>query len=191
MSKELELEKDLIDFVTDMMFSADFLKCISDIIFSENNYDMSIKNFYLKWKKDCGLKEDFIPMNLGVIVGYMYCGILLTKENWYNELPKTKIKLLDESYGINENTVKYPEKDVDFRYAVRRIRNALGHGNIKVVIPDDVNTKEELFEKTMFIFKDEQAETDYFEATLTVTQVLCLVKKIHSLAFSHVKSKTE
>lgn len=78
-----------------------------------------------------------------------------------------------------------------FRDAVRRIRNALGHGNLEVIIPEEITEKDELFTKTTFTFRDKDKNGDYFEATLRISEVICLVKKIHSLIYSHVKSKCE
>lgn len=191
MKQDIEMEKDSIDFVTAMMKSADFLKCISDTIFSEDGSGkrISVEDFYIEWKQARGFKEDVIPFNLGVIVGYMYCGILLTKEKWYNQLPTTELKYLDESYGISANSVKIPQKDITFRDAVRRIRNALGHGHMKVDIPEDVFTKEELLTKASFTFWDEDAKGDAFEATIKINEMVSLVKKIHSLSHSHVRNK--
>jgi len=61
---EFSNELDRIDFVTDMMFSTDFLKCISDCVFSEKASMMTVKEFYDCWKFERGAENCFLKLQL-------------------------------------------------------------------------------------------------------------------------------
>lgn len=190
----IEIELDKMDFVTNMLLTTDFLKEVSDLIFSQEDNNISVKEFYLSWKKSRNLEEYFVPFNPGSLVGYMYSGILLIKEQYFDMLPDILLKDLDSSYGLDNAIINVTSNNsnLKYKYVVRRIRNALGHGNIQINIPNDITAKEELFTKTSFIFEDvDKTGTDKFEARIILDDIFVFVRKLHSIAFNIAKDKKE
>jgi len=189
---ELEIEADAIDLLTDSMFSLDFLKKISDEIFSENRDKISVGQFYDEWLKSTGRKDHKIPFNLGSVLGYIYCGILWAKEKWFDLLPDIKLNDLNEDWGIKGITYISPKNaDPNLKYVVRRLRNALGHGNVKIDLPKDVNDKSELMDRTSLEFHDINVRdnNDIFDTSLTLNQLVQFVKKFQSIIHKDVRER--
>ena len=103
-------EKDAIDAVTNTMFSLDFLNEITKVIFSPNGNKVSVGQFYDMWVQSSGAPEDKVPFNLGVFVAYLYCGLLVTRENWYDLLPDTELSNLDPDWGLVGVTCVAPKQ---------------------------------------------------------------------------------
>lgn len=74
---DLIQEKLAMDIVTGCMYSSNFLKNISVAIFDPNLKSLGIGEVYDQWLRKCGFPTGVIPYNLGSIIGYIYCGILL------------------------------------------------------------------------------------------------------------------
>lgn len=144
-------ELDRIDFVTDMMFSTDFLKCISDCVFSEKASMMTVKEFYDCWKFERGAENGLK-------------NAIITNDS-------------------NSEKLRY-------RYVVRRIRNALGHGNIAINIPDDLQSKDELFSKASIVFEDINIKgDDKFKVDITLEDLTIFIRKLHEIAYKVAKTQ--
>lgn len=191
MTINLEQEKDRLDFITDAMISLDFLDCFSTSIFDEAKNKYSIKEFYTAWIESFKDGSVRIPMSLGIIVGYMYCGILFAKENWFDLLPDVEVEKADEKFGFTGIEYVYPEKsNPKLSDIVRRMRNALGHGNIDVFVPEDIEF-ENRYKETLFIFKDKNMNKpeDIFEIKMPVSRIYMFVREFQGIICEYVKRK--
>ncbi|MFM9848162.1 MAG: HEPN family nuclease [Hyphomicrobiaceae bacterium] len=189
--KDLAQERDAVDMVTDCMYSLDYLRVATDVIFSDKRNNVTVGRFYDEWLKATGSPRVIMPFNPGVLLAYLYVGILFAKEGWFDLLPADQIKDSDEAWGLKGASVSSPkEANPTIRYAVRRMRNSLGHGHPIFFLPDGTK-KEELFAKATFSFHDvnmrDQADT--FDIALTLDQLASLVKKFQSVVHAHVREK--
>lgn len=194
-----EQEKDAVDVVTNTMLSLGFLDDISKVIFSPNRHRISVGEFYDKWLQATGAPELKVPFNLGVFVAYLYCGLLVTKENWYDLLPDTELSNLDPDWGLVGVTCTAPKQPrVTLPHFIRRLRNALGHANLSFSVPkdikylEDIHTRvEHMHKRVALTFRDENPRdpSDTFQATLTLIQLEKLIKKFHSIVHRTVRVK--
>ena len=194
MSKlNIEQEKDAVDFVTDSMFSLEFLKDISDVIFSPNRDNLTVGQFYDQWLQMSGDKQPKIPFSLGAILGYIYCGILFTKEHWFDLLPDIEFDKADAEWGfVNTTYVAPQEPNPSLKYAIRRIRNALGHGYVVVDIPKEQMDKSEIMSRVSLQLHDVNTRdpSDTFDITLRLEQFAKFIKKFQNVVHRYVRSKT-
>lgn len=195
MAKTIDQEKNTIDLVTDAMFSLSFLESANNAIFSSPNTDISLKRFYRTWLERTGAPQRQIPFSLGSFVGYMFCGLLITKENWSDLLPAGPLSRLDPAWGLTGVACVSPqEPQPTVAYVIRRLRNALGHTNFSVHVPGTEEIGGDLAkinDLTTWTFNDVNPRNlaDTFEMTLTINQVAKLIKQFHSIAHQAVRQK--
>ena len=195
MTKTLEEERDTIDFVTDAMFSLSFLEAVNRAVFDPNQSDISLREFYSRWLKLTGAPGPKMPFSLGIFVGYLFCGLLITKENWSDLLPKTAISKLGSEWGLGGVQCTRGETDPTLSHFIRRLRNALGHTNIAVTsVPSARELKgdlEKVHDLTSWKFWDvnQRDVADEFEVTLTMRQLEILIKNFQSVAHRHMRAK--
>ncbi len=189
---DLEKAKDAVDLVTASMFSLDFLEVITDVIFSPKRHEVTVGRFYDQWLQASGAKEPKIPFSLGAILGYLYCGLLFTKEHWFDLLPDVDFTTADPKWGISGANFEAPKKaNPCLKNVVKRIRNALGHGYFTVNIPKRISRSERMTHVTLK-FHDENIRdpSDTFDIELSLEQLSKFVKTFHSVIHRHVRSKT-
>lgn len=190
---EFEQEKNAVDMITDSMCSLDFLQGITNVIFSPNRDSMTVGQFYDEWLKASGIKEVKIPFSLGAIIGCLYCGILLAKENWYHLLPEKDITSIDFPFKILKDSLSSPEvKKPTLKYAIRRMRNALGHGGFNIIVPkEDIKDRSEIMTKVTIDFHDENPKNpkDTFDIKLSLMQLSDIIKMLQSNIHQDVRSR--
>ncbi len=190
---EIEKEKNAIDMITDSMCSLDFLQGITNVIFSPNRDSMTVGQFYDEWLKASGIKEPKIPFSLGAIIGCLYCGILLVRENWYHLLPEKDITSTDFPFRISRDCFHSPEvKNPTLKYTVRRIRNALGHGRFNILVPkENIKDRSEIMTKFAIDFHDENPKNpkDTFDIKLSLMQLSDIIKMLQSAIHQDVRSR--
>lgn len=201
MEKDNDLlqEKNVMDIVTGSMYSLSFLRNITEAVFDPNLKTLTVGEFYEQWLQMCGIPREVIgitPLSIGSIMGYLYCGILLAKEQWFDLLPNEKINDASPDWGFSSAVYSCPrEFNPTIKYAIRRIRNALGHGNIFIQVPKDIqrNRKDKHdFEKKITIkFHDENLRDtgDTFDIEITVFGLAKAIKRFHGIAYEHVTLK--
>lgn len=193
MQFDSEREKDVVDIVTTCMLSISFLKEISNVIFSTDRDKVTVGQFYDEWLSGTNTEWQMVPFNFGIIIGYIYCGILLTKEYFFELLPETEFRESDLSWGITDALYKVPGKsNVSLKYAVRRIRNALGHGSFKIEVPNDMKDKSEIMKRVTLHLHDVNMNdpSDTFDISLTINQLAKFIRSFQATIYSHVNSKT-
>lgn len=191
MSKPTEdEEKDAVDNITNAMLSVDFLSEISDSIFISRS--KPVVDFYTAWCKKRSLTwGEKIPLHPGIVLGLMYVAIVYGKERWDNIIPNVGIKKVDETWAINHAEFKCPkEPKPALSYVVKRLRNALAHGNVRFIIPKGLK-RDELFNKVKIAFHDEHPNNraDTFDVTLTLSETFKFIKKFQNFIHEHVKKK--
>lgn len=187
-----QVERDGVDLLTHAMFSLDFLRAISDSIFSARRNDLAVGRFYDAWLKGTGRTEDLIPFSPGIILGYMYVGILFAKENWFDLLPDIDSVAAGTEWGLEGLRVVAPkEVKPSLKYVVRRIRNALGHGRVVVNVPGKGLSRENMLHAVTVTFQDENQRdpSDKFEAELSLDGIIRFVRKFQSVVHKHVRDK--
>jgi len=184
-------EIDAIDLLTNSMNSMSFLYEISNVIFSSDRDKITVGGFYDAWIRNIGSSVDRVPINLGIILGYLYCGFLYTKENWDYLLPDIAFVDADEKYGIITDNFICRVQNPNVRYVVRRIRNALAHGNIFLNVPDYITTKEQLYSDVTIRFKDinQKDSKDIFEIELSINQLTKFIHTFQEVIYQNVKSR--
>lgn len=186
--KKLEDEKDFIDFMTDMGYSANLLEAMSLAISKPEYRTISVGMFYGLWLKKNKLKEVISPYNFGTVIGELYCGLVFAKENWIEALPDIEFKKIDESYGIKTEDFDYPSKpNPKLKDVVRRIRNSLSHSNFIIQLAEN-REYPELFDEAIIIFKDVNIKNanDTFEITLKVKQLKIFYTVFRDFAFKSI-----
>jgi hypothetical protein len=121
----------------------------------------------------------------------LYVGILFAKENWFDLLPDEPFASSDEAWGLRETAVTAPQQAAPtIRHSVKRIRNALGHGHIKVMVREGMKRKE-LLSKVCVAFHDfdPRKPDDTFDVTLSLENLGKMVKKFQSVIHRHVREK--
>ena len=185
-------EKTIMDVITGSIYSLNFLRNISEAIFEPGLQSLKVGELYEQWLKVCGYPRGIIPYNFGAILGNLYCGILLSKEQWFDLLPEHNIDELSSEWGFLSATY-FPQKpSPTIKYAFRRMRNALGHGNIFFNFPSAAkrNRKDEAdFEKKLtvkFYDEDKRKPGDFFIIENSLFGLLTAIREFHKLAHEYV-----
>jgi hypothetical protein len=193
MAKRLEeIDRLAVDTISGSMYSLGFLRDISLAIFDQGIEDMTVREFHKAWLKKAKYTEHSVPYCLGSILGYLYCGILLSKERWYDLLPEGSIKDAPSEWGFADVKYNSPKKpDPSIKYAIRRIRNALGHGNMSIDVPHDLDCRKGDFEfekrtSIRFYDEDQRDKSDVFEVEVSLDGLPALVKKFQGLVYPEV-----
>jgi hypothetical protein len=168
------------------LLSASLLEAFSVIAYSPSRDTLTVGQFYDEWQGTHASKR-FRPFNEGVILSFMYLGILFTRENWPDVIPKDTLS----TWGISPTRLIAPkEPNPDLHYLVRRIRNSLGHGSPLIHVPIGTTYETSATQITV-TFKDKKIRdpTDTFETELTLGQALHLAKMIHKTATEALAKK--
>ncbi len=187
-----EIDKIAMDIISGNMYSLNFLRNMSVAIFDQRIKDMTVREFHAEWLKKCKYTEHSVPYCLGSIFGYLYCGILLSKERWYDLLPEDCIKYAPAEWGLTGVGYKSPKKtDPSIKYAIRRMRNALGHGNISIKVPHDLDHKKDEFDfekrtTVKFFDSDPRDSSDVFEIEISIEGLSAMVKKFQEIAYREI-----
>ena len=180
-------EKDAVDNITNAMFSVDFLSEISDFIFSTNRNSLTVGKFYDKWVKERSLKKDKPPLSLGVILGLMYVALVYGEEWWYDIIPKTNVKDIDDDWGIKHANFKFSkELNPTLEYIIPKLRHALAHKDIKIIVPKNIRP-ENTFDATKIEFYDRGQDKPF--VVLSLNEIFKLIKKFQNFIHKHVREK--
>ncbi len=191
---DLEYEKNATDVLLTSMYSLNFLRNISTAIFDFKVPSMTVRELYDKEVK-LSKNTEFLPYSYGAIVGYLYCGLLLAKEYWLDLLPDDELPMSDPEWCLSDVTCMSPKQvKPTVRYVIRRMRNALGHGNFIMNFPKypKKGTDKHWYEKKFTIeFHDENQRDslDTFVIELSLYRLLKIVKKFQAITYKHVTSK--
>lgn len=188
----LDEERDAFDLLTNGMFSLDFLKAITDVIFSEHRNKITVGDFYDEWLRGSGASGYKIPFSLGAIVAYLYCGLVLTKELWDHLVPDDPVSSIASDWSLSNITVSAPrEHNPSARYIVRRIRNSLSHGNIRLNVPNGISDRSQLMKRTSVRFHDDNQRdpADVFDAEASLDTLTQVITKFHSEIHRYVREK--
>ncbi len=187
-----EIDKIAMDIISGSMYSLNFLRNVSVAIFDKRIEDMTVREFYESWLKKTKYTEHSVPYCLGSIFGYLYCGILLSKERWDDLLPEDYIKDASAEWGLVGVKYNSPKKlNPSIKNTIRRMRNALGHGNISINVPHDLDYRKDEFEfekRTSVKFYDEDPRDsfDVFEIEISIEGLSMLVKKFQGIAYREI-----
>ena len=188
-------EKAIMDVVTGSIYSLNFLRNITEAIFEPRLQSLKVGEVYEQWLKMCGYPRTIIPYSLGAIIGNLYCGILLSKEQWFDLLPEDKIDESSSEWGFLSATYSPQEPSPTIKYAFRRMRNALGHGNIFFNFPKNIqrNRKDKAdFEKKFtvkFYDVNPKDSKDFFIIENSLLGLLTAIREFHKIAYKHVITK--
>ena len=185
-------ERDAVDLLTNCMYSLGFLQSITEVIFSEQRDKITVGDFYDQWLLASGATGDKIPFNLGAIVSYLYCGLVMAKELWDNLVPNEPIGNVPVDWSLNEVIFSAPkQQNPSARYVLRRIRNSLGHGNIRVIVPNEIIDKSQIMQRVSVRFHDVNPgnPSDVFDAEATLGTLTRVIKKFHSEVHRYVREQ--
>ncbi len=189
--KSLNEEKNSVDLVTDAMYSISFLDTFNKTLFNPETNKVSIEDFYTTWLHVSEASEPKMPFSLGIFTGYLFCGLLITKENWSELLPDKKISELEDEWGL----MVLGSEDSKISYFIRHLRNSLAHTNFTIHVPEpkEMNSIKELHNLVKFTFTDVDPKNpkDIFKTTLSMSQLEKLIKKFHSIVHQSVRCKKD
>lgn len=189
----IDREKDAVDLVTNCMITLDFLEQITLAIGDPRGTTIPVGDFYNQWRVQRQLPEHKPPFNLGVLAGYLYCGLLLTGENWQEVIPDERIEDLDAAWGLQDAAFTAPKNmSPKLRYVIRRLRNSLGHANFHFNVPADLDDPRTIHQRVSVTFQDTNArdKADTFDTTLRLEQLECLIKQFQATVHATVRIKT-
>lgn len=182
---------DMLDIVTNAMFSISFLQAITPIAFDASRRNsVSVGQFYDEWLAKTKAGELKIPFSLGAFAGYMYCGLIITNEHWLDQVPDTPAATCASEWGLAGVTIATPRMaNPTLRYVVRRLRNALGHGNFRFIVPDNLKSGDDVMKRASVKFHDVSMKDhlDTFDIQLELDQVAKLVKAFHGSVYPEIK----
>ena len=190
-------DRPAMDILSGSMYSLNFLRNISVAILDKTIEDMTVRDFHSVWLKDTNYTDHSVPYCLGSIMGYLYCGILLAKEKWYEFLPDDSLKDATDEWGLAEAKCTSPKKqDPSVKYVVRRMRNALGHGNITINVPHDLDYKKDEFDfekRSSIVFKDENVrdKSDVFCIEVPIYSLITLITTFHEVVYLKIGKGTK
>lgn len=87
-----DIDRLTLDIIAGNTYSLNFLRSISVAIFDHRVKDMTVREFHASWLEKAKQPEHSVPYCLGSIFGYLFCGILLSKERWYDLLPSDAVR---------------------------------------------------------------------------------------------------
>ena len=196
---DLFQEKLAMDILSSSMYSLNFLKNITVAIFDPNLKSLRLDEFYDRWVIKCGFSEDethHLPYSLGPIIGYLYCGVLLAKEKWFNLLPEDRIDKANPEWGFSSVKYSSPKNhSPTIKYSFRRMRNALGHGHIIMRVPQNFeknkNDKDDFEKKVTLKFHDEDPRdpTDTFDIEISLFGLATAIRRFHAITYANVIAK--
>lgn len=190
MSGVSEREKDAVDLVTNNMITLDFLEQLTLAIRSPLGPTISVAQFYNDWLSQRQLPEHKPPFNLGVIAGYLYVGLLLTKENWADLIPSDRIDALGPEWGLTGVSCLGTDSNPPVAQFVRRVRNAMGHARFAFRVPPEF-TPQNVHDTVTVTFEDVNTRnpSDRFGVTLKLVQVEKLIKEFQGRIHKSVRTQ--
>ena len=177
--------------VTHMMLSASLLGALMDTLSSDRCDSTTVRQFYDTWKT-ASLSKTFLPVNPGLILGYLYLAILFVQQKWIEAAPELLPNdPASSDWGLTRAQImaeKEPKPSV--RYVLRRIRNSLGHARVQIDWPHDVKEAETLRKvKLMFRDIDPKDPSNTFSIQISVEDAFQLAKKYHATAGERLAAK--
>ena len=176
MDRDSLTEQRGIDAITHGMLSASLLEALNVILLSEKRDQMTVGEFYDWWARS-HQSARFTPFNEGVVLAFLYLGVLFARENWKELVPDDELS----SWKLSPVRLVVPKKPrPKLKYFVRRIRNSLAHGSPTIHVPQDTS-QEELASAITITFRDvnQKNASDTFDAELTLQDAFHLAKMLH------------
>jgi len=183
-------EKNAIDNITTCMFSIGFLHEITTNILNSDKNKESLIDFYASWLKN-RKANNLLPISPGIILGYLYVGIVYAKENWVDLIPDTPIQKSGHEWSLYSYTPNCPkEPNPTLKYVVRRIRNSLSHGYARTIVPSTKDQKEQ-FENIAMEFKDinQKDFNDTFIIEIKLVDIQIFIKQFQSVIWQKIMDK--
>lgn len=176
------------DFVTHGMLSVSLLELLTRAVYSGQCDTMTIKQFYDSFQQT-HQSQRFRPFNEGVLLAFMYLGVLFVKENWSDLIPKADLSI----WGISPRRLFSPKKPNPSLFdLVRRVRNSLGHGSPTIVVPSGT-TPTNIASQVTVAFRDENPcdPADVFEVELSLEQALHVAKMLHKTVLENLSRREQ
>jgi hypothetical protein len=185
-----EDEKDYIDIVTHAMLSTGFLADLTAVLASGQADQVSVGQFYREWCKKANA-TDFVPFSLGAVFGHLCAGIMFVKENWFDLIPEDDITTHGAAWGLDASKMDPgPKTKMNVRGVVRRLRNAIGHGNFRFHVPEGVTRQGMMRDVKIEMWDvDTRDSADTFSAKASLDEVCTLVKALQKTVHDHLKQK--
>jgi hypothetical protein len=183
-----EDERFAVDYVTHGLLSASLLAQFVQLLYSDKRDTMTIGQFYDRFSATHQSRR-FRPFNEGVVLSFMYLGLLFARENWPDLVPDDALprwNILPVRLAIG----KCPQPTL--KYLVRRLRNSLVHGTPTITVPVGTTT-ENMAKAVTLTFKDTNPKdtADTFEAELTMEDTFHIAKMLHSTVVADVADRYE
>ncbi len=122
------------------------------------------QEYYLKWCEKRVKGRAPRPLNPGTI-WMMTSAIIINSKKWEKYLPTTAISQSPDEWGLKKAEYTYPkDPDPSIQTVVTKMRNALAHSRIEIIIGDLNLPGTQLLAETFFVFKDR----DGFEMKVSI-----------------------
>lgn len=181
-------QRDDVDFITNAMLSVAFLELATRWIADGRAKQISLHHFYVAWNEFVS-PEQKMPMSPGIFMGYLYCGLVLAKENWLSLLPDDAGSAKDPRWSLTKARISDSSKtSPSIRHVARRLRNALAHGRVEWEVPAATLNAKTIWDDTILRFRDRGEKTGSFEAEASMRDISSFVKAFHAEIYAHVKS---
>ena len=145
----------------------------------KNNQTSLGQEYYLKWCKKRVNGRAPAPLNPGTI-WMMTSAIIINSKKWGKYLPSTTISQSPDKWGLNKTEYSYPkDPDPSIQTVVTKMRNAIAHSRIEVIIGDLDLPRPKLHAETFFVFRD----LDGFEMKISIPDL----SRFYSAVYEEVK----
>jgi hypothetical protein len=155
-------------------------------VYSDKRDALTIGQFYDGVSGDSS-SQRFRPLNEGVLLAFMYLGILFPREKWSDLIPKSDLSL----WSLTPRRLSFPKKPKPSLFdVVRRIRNSLGHASPTIDVPAET-TATDMASQVTVTFRDKNTSDpgDTFEVKLCLGQALHLAKMLHKTVLEELKQR--
>lgn len=182
-----------IDNVNISKQSLDFIDLIGRAIYNVNRDYVYTEHFYKEWIEKMCETEREISVTLESIIGYIYCGLMYTKESMYDFLPNVDLNYEGDIWGIATLSYKIPKcQNPKLRYAIGRIRNSLANRTFRINVPEDID-KEDILTNVKITFYDQDTndEKDTFEMELCIGELANFVRSFTSEIYKNIEKNNK
>jgi len=174
------------------MFSTDYLKAVADALAAGSADAVSLAAFHAAWARGARPNDPvFVPFSLGSIAGWLSIGMTLTKEKWDDLLPLTPMS--ESSWGLRGTEyVDSRNPNPSVRDVMRRMRNAMSHGQFHIHVPATGATAATVMDDVSVAFWDVNPNNprDTFRAEVTLRQAAHLIRSFQGTVHRSLRGRS-
>lgn len=169
--------------IRDNKYVFSLLEELSEVLWRPNAPDVTVSEFFDMWKQQNEIPGWYNINTFTNLVRFIYAGISVPKDIWFEEISEDFLSDLNGEWGIEEADCCFSDgRRPRLRDCITRIRNAVAHANVEVIVPEEYFSHSFLYDKTIVKFTDDYLSDNTFQATMSARKVITLVNKLSELS---------